>query len=106
MKKPNLILETILNKKFPVELLGGYSSFEVDKFLDLIIEDYQIHKSTIETLEQKLVEKNGLLENREDEIRNLELKIENLKVQLKESNKATNYELLKEIKRMQNKNNE
>jgi DivIVA domain-containing protein len=99
MKKTNLILESILNKKFATEL-SGYNATEVDKFLDLIVKDYETYKNEVDILEEKLNEKNNIIENRSDEIKTLKLEIDNLRTQLKESAKASNYELLKEIKKL------
>lgn len=62
MEKLNLTVEEILNKEFKVDF-KGYSAAEVDAFLDLVLDDYQIVEenvaellSKIETLENELKE--------------------------------------------------
>ncbi len=68
----------ILEKEFKIDT-RGYRPQEVDRFLDLIIKDYEEMKSIIKELERdkkQLVEDNISLKQ---EIRNLKTKIEVLK---------------------------
>lgn len=99
MKKQNLVVETILKKKFTTEL-SGYNPTEVDEYLDKIIEDYQYFADQAIINEQKLIEKKAFINDLEEEIEKYKIEIQNLKGQLKESAKASNYELLQEIKKL------
>lgn len=51
MNKTTLTTQTILDKNFNVDF-KGYSPIEVDGFLDLVLEDYQIFEANM----QKLIE--------------------------------------------------
>ncbi len=60
MTKINLTEENILNKEFNIEF-KGYSSLEVDQFLDIVLEDYQNfneeltkYKNELDTLKMEL----------------------------------------------------
>lgn len=96
MKKFNLSSDIILNKKFPTEL-SGYNAAEVDKYLDLVLEDYRTYEEAIKLVESKLEEKATIISEKDDEIQRLRLEIQNLKTQLRESAKASNFELNKKI---------
>lgn len=50
-----LRVEDVLNKQFNVDF-KGYSSIEVDEFLDLVINDYQEYDAMIENLGNRLQE--------------------------------------------------
>ncbi|MDY6063020.1 MAG: DivIVA domain-containing protein [Erysipelotrichaceae bacterium] len=52
MEKLNLTIEEILNKEFNIDF-KGYSAKEVDGYLDMILNDYQIMQEYIEILEKK-----------------------------------------------------
>ncbi|MFR8569860.1 MAG: DivIVA domain-containing protein, partial [Longicatena caecimuris] len=54
-KRFKLSVEDVLNKQFNVDL-KGYSSREVDEFLDLVIHDYQEYDHMIENLGNHLQE--------------------------------------------------
>lgn len=54
-KRFNLSIEEVLNKQFNVDF-KGYSSVEVDEFLDLVIEDYQSYDEMIANLGDRLQE--------------------------------------------------
>lgn len=72
-----LTAKEILEKEFKIDT-RGYRPQEVDKFLDIVISDYQSYNSIIKELEsdkKELVEDNIRLKQ---EIRNLKTKIEAL----------------------------
>ena len=54
-KRFNLTVQEVLDKQFNVDF-KGYSSVEVDEFLDLVIADYQEYDEMISTLGDKLQE--------------------------------------------------
>lgn len=54
-KKFKLSVEDVLNKQFNIDF-KGYSSSEVDEFLDLVISDYQEYEEMIRTLGERLQE--------------------------------------------------
>lgn len=64
-KNINLDIDTLLNKEFNSEL-KGYSPIEVDRFLDLIIEDYNTF--------------NGIIKELNDNVEFLEKSNDNLKL--------------------------
>lgn len=70
-----LSVEDILSKEFKVDM-KGYRLQEVDKFLDVVIHDYEIFNKTIKQLS---IEKNELVDENialKQEIRSLKAKIE------------------------------
>lgn len=54
-KRFNLTIEDVLNKQFNVDF-KGYSSVEVDSFLDQVIEDYQAYEAMIQNLGDRMQE--------------------------------------------------
>ena len=54
-KRFKLKVEDVLNKQFNIDF-KGYSSVEVDEFLDLVINDYQEYDAMIENLGERLQE--------------------------------------------------
>ena len=53
--KVNLDIQTILDKEFEIDF-KGYSSDDVDSFLDLVMEDYQTYPEITAELNQKIAE--------------------------------------------------
>lgn len=53
--KVNLDIQTILDKEFEIDF-KGYSSDDVDSFLDLVMEDYQTYQEITAELNQKIAE--------------------------------------------------
>ena len=97
MKKKNFKAHMLLNKKFSTEL-SGYNPTEVDEFFDKIIEDYRLYEERVTTLDEIIEESNQLISEKDDEIKQLNLEIMNIKDQLKQTEKATNVELMKEVR--------
>ena len=101
MYKNEIILSTkeILEKEFKLDT-RGYRPQEVDKFLDIIIHDYDAYKDKVHDLEQdkkELVEDNIRLKQ---EIRNLKTKIEVLQEE-KPGNDITNADLLRRLSNLE-----
>ena len=94
--------QTIVNHLFPVVGKNAYDATEVDKFLDLIIQDYRLVETNTLVLTkeyQNMKDKNKLLEV---EKRNLEIEVEKYKAKvanIKSSDNVStdNIELIKRI---------
>lgn len=92
-----LTMQDILEKEFKIDA-RGYRPQEVDKFLDIIIKDYNEYNNIIRNLEK---EKRALaLENQnlKNEARNLRTSIEAARIGEKE---ITNVDLLRRISQLE-----
>ncbi|MDD4035752.1 MAG: cell division regulator GpsB [Bacilli bacterium] len=92
-----LTAQDILDKEFKIDT-RGYRLKEVDKFLDLIIRDYEQFVDIISKLEDEkkdLMEENIRLKN---EIRNIKMNIELAKQGEKE---VTNLDILKRLSHLE-----
>ena len=92
-----LTMQDILEKEFKIDA-RGYRPQEVDKFLDIIIKDYNEYNNIIKNLEK---EKRALaLENQKlkNEARNLRSSIEAARIGEKE---ITNVDLLRRISQLE-----
>lgn len=92
-----LTARDILEKEFKIDATG-YRLQEVDKFLDLIIKDYNEYNNIIKDLEKEkktIVEENMSLKQ---EIRNLKISLDALKQSEKE---ITNVDLLRRISQLE-----
>ena len=92
-----LTMQDILEKEFKIDA-RGYRLQEVDKFLDVIIKDYNEYNNIIRNLEKDkktLLEENQALRN---EVRNLKSSIEAAKIGEKE---ITNVDLLRRISQLE-----
>ncbi len=97
-EKINLTSKEILEKDFKVDTMG-YSRPEVDKFLDVIIQDYEQFKNFIKELESEkksLIEDNIILKQ---EIRSLKTKLDVLKEN--SGSETTNADLLRRISNLE-----
>lgn len=95
--KITLTMQDILEKEFKIDA-RGYRLQEVDKFLDIIIKDYNEYNNIIRSLEKDrkiLLEENKLLKN---EVRNLKSSIDAAKIGEKE---ITNVDLLRRISQLE-----
>ena len=92
-----LSIQDILEKEFKIDT-RGYRLQEVDKFLDIIIRDYNEYNNIIKALEKE--RKALVTENQElkQEIRNMKASIEAVKSEEKE---ITNVDLLRRISQLQ-----
>ena len=89
-----LTVKDILDKEFKIDT-RGYRPQEVDKFLDLIIRDYEEFSSKIESLEN---EKKEIIDDNirlKQEIRNLKTKLEVVKENANEE--ITNADILRRL---------
>jgi len=92
-----LTMQDILEKEFKIDA-RGYRLQEVDKFLDIIIKDYNEYNNIIRSLEKDkkvLLEENTALRN---EVRNLRTSIDAAKIGEKE---ITNVDLLRRISQLE-----
>lgn len=92
-----LTMQDILEKEFKIDA-GGYRLQEVDKFLDVIIKDYNEYNNIIKSLEKEkreLAQENTVLKN---EVRNLKSSIEAARIGEKE---ITNVDLLRRISQLE-----
>ncbi len=95
--KITLTMQDILEKEFKIDA-RGYRLQEVDKFLDIIIKDYNEYNNIIRGLDKDkkvLLEENKLLRN---EVRNLKSSIDAAKIGEKE---ITNVDLLRRISQLE-----
>lgn len=92
-----LSIQDILEKEFKIDT-RGYRLQEVDKFLDIIIRDYNEYNNIIKAFEKE--RKALITENQElkQEIRNLKASIEAVKSEEKE---ITNVDLLRRISQLE-----
>ena len=92
-----LTMQDILEKEFKIDA-RGYRLQEVDKFLDVIIKDYNENNNIIKSLEKEkreLAQENTVLKN---EVRNLKSSIEAARIGEKE---ITNVDLLRRISQLE-----
>ena len=93
----SLSIQDILEKEFKIDP-RGYRMQEVDKFLDIIIKDYNMYNNIIKAYEK---DRNSLIkENQElkQEVRNMRDSIEAAKLGEKE---VTNIDLLRRISQLE-----
>ena len=93
----SLTMQDILEKEFKIDA-RGYRLQEVDKFLDVIIKDYNEYNNIIRAYDKErkeLIEENQRLKN---EVRNLKSSIEAAKIGEKE---ITNIDLIRRISQLE-----
>jgi len=93
----SLTMQDILEKEFKIDA-RGYRLQEVDKFLDVIIKDYNEYNNIIRAYDKErkeLLEENQNLKN---EVRNLKSSIEAAKIGEKE---ITNIDLIRRISQLE-----
>lgn len=95
--KISLTIQDILEKEFKIDA-RGYRAQEVDKFLDIIIKDYNEYNNIIKEIEKD--RKNLIKENQElkEDLRSLRNSIEAVKLDEKE---ITNVDLLRRISQLE-----
>ena len=87
----------ILEKEFKIDA-RGYRLQEVDKFLDIVIHDYNEYNSIIKELAIKNRELYDENENLNNEVRNLKSDLEALKYTEKE---VTNVDLIRRVSQLE-----
>ncbi len=98
--KVSLTKKDILEKEFKVDT-RGFRPQEVDKFLDIIIQDYDAFNGTIKDMDEELkamFEENLKLKK---EIRALNLKLETLKEPSFSSHEVNNSDLLRRLSNLE-----
>lgn len=98
-KRFKLKVEDVLNKQFNIDF-KGYSSVEVDEFLDLVISDYQEYDAMIKNLGERLQEYEKQVAAMKAKIIELEGKQE--AVQADGNNVVSNVDILKRLTRLEN----
>ena len=91
--KISLTIQDILEKEFKIDA-RGYRLQEVDKFLDIIIRDYNEYNTIIRAYEK---ERNALIQENQElkqEVRNLKSSIEAIKSD-GDNKEVTNVDLLR-----------
>ncbi len=98
--KVNFTKKDILEKEFKIDT-RGFRPQEVDKFLDIVIQDYEAFGEIIDELEEE--NKNLLEENLQlkKEIRSLSLKIDTLKDGAKAGTEVSNADLLRRLSNLE-----
>ena len=66
-KKVQLTIKDILHQEFKTTM-RGYSQEEVDKFLDVIIKDYEVFQNLIVTLQQENAKYKKLLDDQKSNV--------------------------------------
>ena len=92
-----LTMQDILEKEFKIDA-RGYRLQEVDKFLDVIIKDYNEYNNIIKSLEKEKRELALENQNLKNEARNLRSSIEAARIGEKE---ITNVDLLRRISQLE-----
>lgn len=98
-KRFNLTIEDVLNKQFNIDF-KGYSSIEVDEFLDLIITDYQEYDAMIENLGERMQEYERQVATLKAKISELEGKQESTGEEI--VSVAGNVDILQRLTRLEN----
>ncbi len=97
--KISLTIQDILEKEFKIDA-RGYRLQEVDKFLDIIIRDYNEYNTIIRAYEK---ERNALIQENQElkqEVRNLKSSIEAIKSD-GDNKEVTNVDLLRRISQLE-----
>lgn len=98
-QKMNLTAEQIYEKEFHVDV-KGYSSEEVDVFLDEIIEDYQSYDETVEELSQAVMRYEEKIKELQQEIYTLQNENQSLNKKLENAQQNGNYDQVDILKRI------
>lgn len=99
-KKFKLSVEEVLNKQFNIDF-KGYSSAEVDEFLDFVIADYQEYDEMIRRLGERLQEFERQNTDLKAKITELEGRQETMHEQTHVSQHG-NLDILKRLTRLEN----
>ena len=92
--------EEIYEKEFKVDA-RGYRPQEVDNFLDLVIKDYTEFMKIIKGMEKELGAKSEEIQGLKQQIRELQMKLENQTDESNEGNGVSNIDLLRRISQLE-----
>ncbi|MCF0108531.1 MAG: DivIVA domain-containing protein [Erysipelotrichaceae bacterium] len=92
----NLDLQTILDKQFNIDF-KGYNPAEVDGFLDLILEDYQVFQEIIAEQKAKIAE----LEAANNTLKNSLVEAQGKARVAEEMNGISNLDVIKRLSRLE-----
>lgn len=98
MEKVNLTVEEILDKQFNVDF-KGYSANEVDAFLDIVLEDYQIYEENVEELKSEIAKLEEEITSLKKE--KLELEGKQRVIDLANTTSYSSVDLLKRVARLE-----
>ena len=98
MEKVNLTVNEILDKQFNIDF-KGYSASEVDSFLDVVLEDYQIYEENIKALNKEIEELKKALD--EAKTHNMELESKQRVIDLSNTTSYSSVDLLKRVSRLE-----
>lgn len=97
MKSYNLTAKKIYNNKFE-HTYNGYDSNQVDEFLDLVIEDYQIMEENV----KELLEVVEQLQNEVSALHSKNHRLQSdMKINLNNTTQYSNVDILKRLSRLE-----
>ena len=97
MKTFELTVQDIFNKQFNVDF-KGYNAQEVDEFLDLVIQDYQVYDEKLKECSNTLLKYENTIESLKNQIADLQNRL-NCKEDISENN--SNLDILKRLSRLE-----
>lgn len=98
--KLNLDVQTILDKQFNVDF-KGYSTSDVDAFLDLIMEDYETYQSISSSQNEKIAELERTNASLRAKLIELEAKVRSYEEKFNSGNNYSNVDVLKRLSRLE-----
>lgn len=97
-KRFELTVDEILNKEFFIDI-KGYNAHEVDKFLDMVIADYQKYDEYLQVLTNNVKHYEEENANLRNQISELQMQLEN--VNQTQSQEVSNVDVLKRLSRIE-----
>lgn len=92
-----LTVKEILDKQFNVDF-KGYSAKEVDEFLDLVINDYQLYDEKLKECTNTLLKYENTIESLKNQIEDLQARL-NCKEEVSEN--TSNLDILRRLSRLE-----
>lgn len=92
-----LTVKEILDKQFNVDF-KGYNAKEVDEFLDLVINDYQLYDEKIKECTNTLLKYENTIESLKNQIADLQTRL-NCKEEVSEN--TSNLDILRRLSRLE-----
>ncbi len=99
-----LDVKKILNKKFEIDL-KGYNAYEVDSFLDSVIDDYEKFEKIINEKNQKINDLSLACDKLKENLHLKQTQLNELikQIQILESKGLSNMDLLKRVNKLEEK---